>query len=287
MKSFLAKNTDTRAFYSLLTSSVAPRPICFASTIDKDGNPNLSPFSFFNLFGSKPPLLIFSPLRRMRDNTTKDTLENILQTKEVVINVVNYDMVQQMSLSSCEYPTGVNEFTKSGFTPIASKSVAPFRVKESPVQIECKVIDVHAIGEEGGGANLILCEVIQIHVKEEILNSNGDIDPHKIDLVARLGLDYYSRASGDSIFEVPKPNRHLGMGVDKLPDAIKNSTVLTGNDLGILANCTEIPDLKLVEIPKNWQAAFEKVNSLEEKHHLAKNLISEGLLDLAWKVLME
>src|SRR5690554_6874142 len=207
MKTYLADDTPVKDFYSYLTSSIAPRPICFASTVDEDGNPNLSPYSFFNVFGSKPPLLVFSPLRRMRDNTTKDTYENILKTKEVVINVVNFDMVQQMSLSSCEYPTEVNEFIKAGFTPIKSDLVKPFRVKESPVQLECKVLEVKSYGEEGGGANLIICEVLAIHINPEILDENDNIDPQKIDLVARMGLNYYSRASGDAVFEVPKPNR--------------------------------------------------------------------------------
>ncbi len=231
----------TSLFHSYLLGSVSPRPICFASTMDKDGNPNLSPFSFFNTFGSKPPIMIFSPARRVRDNTIKHTLENILDTKEVVINVVNYAMVQQASLSSCEYPKGVNEFIKSGFTPIASELVKPFRVKESPAQFECKVLDVIHTGTEGGAANLIICEVMLMHLNDDVLDEDGQINPHKIDLVARMGKDYYCRASGDAVFEVAKPNLNLGMGYDALPDIIKHSNKLSGNHLGQLANFTEMP----------------------------------------------
>ncbi len=283
MKTYLADDTPVKDFYSYLTSSIAPRPICFASTVDEDGNPNLSPYSFFNVFGSKPPLLVFSPLRRMRDNTTKDTYENILKTKEVVINVVNFDMVQQMSLSSCEYPTEVNEFIKAGFTPIKSDLVKPFRVKESPVQLECKVLEVKSYGEEGGGANLIICEVLAIHINPEILDENDNIDPQKIDLVARMGLNYYSRASGDAVFEVPKPNRHLGMGFDQLPDAVKNSHILTGNDLAVLANMHEIPKVDELEIPVQWVQDFKAVESLEMAHQLTQKLIKNDEVALAWK----
>lgn len=286
MKTFLPNKEDNRQFYSYLTSSIAPRPICFASTLDEDGNPNLSPYSFFNVFGSNPPILVFSPLRRMRDNTTKDTYENILKTKEVVINVVNYDMVQQMSLSSCEYPSDVNEFIKSGFTPIASEEVKPFRVKESPVQMECKVLDIHTIGSEGGAANLIVCEVVKIHIRQDILDQNDQIDPQKIDLVARMGLDYYCRAQGDAIFEVPKPNRHLAIGLDQLPEAIRNSHILTGNDLAILANVHEIPEVEEVDIPEKWAQDFKAVDSLEAAHLLSKKLIKNKEVALAWKAVL-
>jgi flavin reductase (DIM6/NTAB) family NADH-FMN oxidoreductase RutF len=231
----------TAQFHQLLLGAIAPRPICFASTIDADGNPNLSPFSFFNVFGSKPPILIFSPARRVRDNTIKHTLENAIATKEVVINVVNYAIVQQMSLSSCEYPKGVNEFVKAGLTPIASEVVKPFRVKESPAQFECKVLEVKATGEEGGAGNLIICEVLRMHIHDDVLNEQGQIDPHKIDLVARMGGDHYCRASGNAVFDVAKPNMQLGIGIDALPNAIKQSHVLSGNHLGQLANVSNIP----------------------------------------------
>ncbi len=233
----------TAQFHAYLLGAIAPRPICFASTIDKNGISNLSPFSFFNIFGSKPPIAIFSPARRVRDNTIKHTLENIYETKEVVINVVNYAMVQQMSLSSCEYPKGVSEFEKAGLTPIASELVKPFRVKESPAQLECKVLEVKETGQEGGAGNLIICEVVMMHINDEVLNENGQIDPHKIDLVARMGADYYCRASGNAVFEVAKPNLQLGMGMDALPENIKHSHRLSGNHLGQLANVTTIPAL--------------------------------------------
>src|SRR5580658_557849 len=231
----------TAQLHAYLLGSIAPRPICFASTIDNDGNPNLSPFSFFNVFGSKPPILIFSPSRRVRDNTIKHSLENVYETKEVVINVVNYNIVQQANLSSCEYPKGTDEFVKAGFTALKSDMVKPFRVKESPVQLECKVLQVIETGKEGGAANLIICEVLCMHIDDNVLDSQGRIDPHKIDLVARMGGDYYCRASGSAIFEVHKPNVELGVGVDALPEHIRHSSILTGNDLGMLGNVTSIP----------------------------------------------
>lgn len=281
----------TSLLHSYLLGSVAPRPICFASTIDENGNPNLSPFSFFNVFGSKPPILIFSPARRVRNNTIKHTLENAIATKEVVINIVNYDIVQQMSLSSCEYPDGVNEFEKSGLTPIASDMVAPFRVKEAPVQIECRVNEVIATGEEGGAGNLIICEVLCMHVNDEVLDEQGNIDPHKIDLVARMGANYYCRASGNAVFEVAKPNTDLGVGVDALPDNIKNSKILSGNDLGILGNCTSIPHVEadFVDTKANMIIAEHTIDDTartEELHKYAKELIAAGDINAAWQVLL-
>lgn len=281
----------TKDFHALLLSSIAPRPICFASTLDEEGNPNLSPFSFFNVFGSKPPILVFSPARRVRDNTIKHTLQNAELTKEVVINIVNYAMVQQQSLASCEYPKGINEFEKAGFTPIKSDIVKPFRVKESPVQLECTVRDIIYTSEEGGAGNLIICEVVKMHIDDGILNENGQIDPNKIDLVARMGGDYYCRASGLSLFEVPKPNLNLGIGVDQLPQLIKNSTILSGNDLGILANFEKIPeyiykteDSKLNEILSLEINTEEKINQL---HQYAKTLIELKKVDEAWQVLLK
>ena len=280
---------STKQFHAYLLGSVSPRPICFASTIDEEGNPNLSPFSFFNAFGSKPPILIFSPARRVRDNTIKHTLENCRATKEVVINVVTYDMVQQVSLASCEYPKEVNEFTKSGFTPIASDLVKPFRVKESPVNLECKVLQIIETGQEGGAANLIICEVVRMHINEDILDENQQINPHKIDLVARMGMDYYCRASGTSVFEVPKPNTHLGMGMDALPDFIKKSSILTGNDLGMLANCTAIPtdiieDDKLLD--KIREIEEDAISMDDELQKLAKSLLEKNQVEAAWQTLM-
>jgi flavin reductase (DIM6/NTAB) family NADH-FMN oxidoreductase RutF len=279
---------NTADLHAYLLGAVSPRPICFASTIDNEGNPNLSPFSFFNVFGSKPPLLIFSPARRVRDNTIKHTLENVYANKEVVINVVSYDMVQQMSLASCEYPKGISEFEKAGFTPIASEMVKPFRVKESPASIECKVTQVIETGIEGGAGNLIICEVLCMHLNENVLNEHGKIDPHKIDLVARMGGDFYCRASGDAVFEVAKPNTKLGIGIDALPSSIKNSSILSGNDLGILANCTSIPtytstildDAIFSEMIKNNQDAEIAM------HQYAKAQIASNKIDLAWQALL-
>ena len=281
----------TAQLHAYLLGSVAPRPICFASTIDSEGNPNLSPFSFFNVFGSKPPILIFSPSRRVRDNTIKHTLENVLETKEVVINMVSYSMVQQMSLASCEFPKHVNEFTKSGFTPIKSDIVKPFRVKESPVQLECKVLQVIETGKEGGAANLIICEVLCMHIDEAILNEKEQIDPDKIDLVARMGGDYYCRASGSSVFVVPKPNTQLGIGVDALPEHIKTSSILTGNNLGMLANSHMIPivaevlyDDRLTQIIHDYED--NEAKKAEALHHYAKELLDVGNVDKAWQVLL-
>ncbi len=281
----------TSQLHAFLLGSVAPRPICFASTVDENGVPNLSPFSFFNVFGSRPPVLIFSPSRRVRDNTVKHTLENVYATKEVVINVVSYNIVQQASLASCDYPKGVNEFEKAGLTALKSDIVKPFRVKESPVNIECKVTQVIETGHEGGAGNLIICEVVCMHIDDRILDENGRIDPHKIDLVARMGGDYYCRASGSAVFEVPKPNSQLGIGIDNLPAVIKNSSILTGNNLGILGNCTSIPvvddvlhDDRLSQIIKEYsdnEAA--RINAL---HEYAKELLAMGNVNKAWQVLL-
>ena len=275
--------------HAYLVGSVAPRPICFASTVDEEGIPNLSPFSFFNVFGSKPPVLIFSPARRVRDNTIKHTLENIYATKEVVINVVNYNMVQQTSLASCEYPKGINEFAKAGFTPIASEMVRPFRVKESPVQLDCKVMQVIETGQEGGAGNLVICEMLCMHIDDAILDASGKIDPNKIDLVARMGADYYCRASGSAVFEVPKPNIELGVGIDALPETIRNSSVLTGNNLGLLANCTAIPaiadmqDDRMNDIVNSSGSPADKQRAL---HAYAKELLEAGDVQKAWQILL-
>ena len=266
----------TAQLHAYLLGSVSPRPICFASTIDSDGNANLSPFSFFNVFGSNPVTLIFSPARRVRDNTIKHTLQNCHETKEVVISMVNYAMVQQMSLASCEYPKGTSEFEKAGFTPVKADRVKPFLVKESPVNMECIVKQIIETGQEGGAGNLIICEMVAMHINDEVLNEAQQIDPHKIDLVARMGGDYYCRASGNSIFTVPKPNMNLGMGVDNLPVEIRTSAILTGNDLGQLANVSSTPivDHTFVYVPQI------------DVHTDAKNLLAEGKLDEAWQVLL-
>lgn len=273
---FTPSELKTAQFHQYLLGAIAPRPICFASTMDAEGNPNLSPFSFFNVFGSKPPILIFSPARRVRDNTIKHTLENAIQTKEVVINVVNYAIVQQMSLASCEYAKGISEFEKSGLTPIPSELIKPFRVKESPAQFECKVLEVKETGTEGGAGNLIICEVMMMHINDDVLNEQQQIDPHKIDLVARMGFDYYCRASGDAIFEVAKPNMNLGIGIDALPSYIKNSKILTGNHLGQLGNSTTIPTI-------NNDFVLKIEQNLEE---LAKQFLDKNDVENAWQALL-
>ncbi len=235
------KEISTGQRHQYLLGAVGPRPIAFASTVDENGRPNLSPFSFFNVFSANPPILIFSPARRGRDNTVKHTFLNSKATKEVVINIVNYKMVQQMSLSSTEYAEGVNEFEKAGFTMLKSDLVKPFRVAEAPVQFECKIKEVVELGQEGGAGNLVICEVVKMHFDEEILDENGQIDQHKIDLVARMGGNWYSRANM-GMFEVPKPLSSLGIGVDQIPENIRSSKVLTGNDLGKLGNVEALPN---------------------------------------------
>ncbi|GHC46179.1 flavin reductase family protein [Ulvibacter litoralis] len=275
MKSINPKDISTGQLHGYLLGAIAPRPIAFASTVDAEGNVNLSPFSFFNVFSANPPILIFSPARRVRDNTTKHTLENVLINKEVVINIVSYAMVQQMSLSSTEYAKGVNEFEKAGFTEAASVAVKPPRVAESPVQFECKVNEVISLGDNGGAGNLVICEVVQLHIDETILDSEGKIDPVKIDTVARMGGNWYNRAK-EGMFEVPKPLTTLGIGVDALPEAIKNSAILTGNDLGMLANVENLPE-----------EANTFVNASEEIHILAQQQLCNGNVSEAWKLLVK
>jgi len=288
MLSIEPKDISPAKLQSLLQTAVAPRPIAFASTISKTGKPNLSPFSFFNIFSSNPPILIFSPARRVRDNTTKHTLTNAEETREVVINVVNFDIVQQASLSSTEYADGVNEFVKSGLTQIPSDIVKPYRVKESPVQFECKVNEIIALGSEGGAGNLIICEVLKMHINEEVLDENGMIDQHKIDLVSRLGGNWYSRVN-KGLFEVPKPLTTLGIGVDAIPDFIKNSAVLDGNDLGMLGNIETLPTTEEVAIFVQQDFAVKGVLSADDiiKVHLkAKEYLAHKDVLSAWKVLL-
>lgn len=271
-----------------LQGAVAPRPIALASTLDKNGNPNLSPFSFFNVFSSNPPILIFSPARRVRNNTIKHTLINVQDTREVVISVVNYDMVQQVSLASTEYGDGVNEFVKSGLTPVESDVVKPFRVAESPVQFECKVNDIIHLGDGGGAGNLVICEVVKIHINEAVLDENGAIDQHKIDLVSRMGGNWYSRANM-GMFEVPKPLVTLGIGVDNIPDFIKESGFFSGNDLGMLGNIEALPTKE--EITTFVNNSFEvkailSADDIEKVYQKAKEYLSkEQVLD-AWKLLL-
>ena len=288
MASLDPKSLSTSKLHGYLLSAVAPRPIAFASTLDADGNPNLSPFSFFNVFSANPPIMIFSPARRVRDNTTKHTLENAELTKEVVINVVNYDMVHQMSLSSTEYPEGVNEFEKAGLSMLKSDVVKPFRVAESPVQFECKVNQIIKLGTEGGSGNLIICEVVKLHIDDEVLDENKAINQKKLDLVARAGGSYYSRAK-DGFFEIPKPIATLGIGVDSFPDHVKNSMILTGNDLGMLGNIEVLPtenDVNAFVKEVGERYPNIKTATHREKHKLARNYLSFGDIESAWKILL-
>ena len=279
------KEVSTAKFHGYMLGAVAPRPIAFASTINKNGNVNLSPFSFFNCFSANPPILIFSPARRVRDNTTKHTLDNVLVHDEVVINIVNYDMVEQMSLASTEYEEGVNEFVKSGLTPLNSDRVKPPRVAEAPAAFECKVIEVRPLGKEGGAGNLVICEVLVMHLNDEVLDEAGRVDPYKLDAVARMGANYYCRAQGDAIFEVAKPLTTKGIGVDQIPVSIRNSPILTGNNLGRLGNVEQLPSKE--EVDQYAMRADVKEAIIHDRlHHLAKQLIDKGQIEDAWKVLL-
>lgn len=282
------KDVSVTKLQGYLQGAIGPRPIAFASTTDKNGKPNLSPFSFFNIFSANPPILVFSPARRVRDNTIKHTLINCEATQEVVINIVNYDMVQQMSLSSTEYADDVNEFLKSGLTQIPSEIVNPYRVAESPVQFECKVNEIISLGNEGGAGNMIICEVLKIHINEAILDENGSIDPHKIDLVARLGGNWYSRAK-EGLFEVEKPNIAIGIGVDAIPDFVRESVVFDGNDLGKLGNIEALPTLEEVTIFVNQNFAVKGVLRADDEvkiHQKAKEFLDKNEVQQAWKVLL-
>ena len=288
MTSFSPIDLTTSVLHGYLLSAVAPRPIAFASTMDTEGNPNLSPFSFFNVFSANPPIMIFSPARRVRDNTTKHTLENAENTREVVINVVNYDIIHQMSLSSTEYPEDVNEFEKSGLTMLKSDLVKPYRVAESPVQFECKVNEIVKLGTEGGAGNLIICEVVKLHIANNVLNEDNSINQERLDLVARAGGSYYSRAK-KGFFEIPKPLTTLGIGVDNLPEHIKNSMTLTGNDLGMLGNVEALPTPDEVnEFVKLVGDRYPNIKtvSVREKHKLAHKYLSYGDIESAWRLLL-
>jgi flavin reductase (DIM6/NTAB) family NADH-FMN oxidoreductase RutF len=288
------KEVKTPVLHSYLLGAVAPRPIAFASTVDANGNPNLAPFSFFNVFSANPPIAIFSPALSGRTGLTKHTYDNIKEVPEVVINVVNYNMVQQTSLASTEYAKGVNEFEKAGFTPVPSELVKPFRVKESPAQLECKVKQVIELGTQGGAGNLIICEVVLLHISEDVLDESKNIDPRKMDLVARLGGNWYSRTHEGALFEVTKPIMNLGMGIDQLPESIRNSTILTGNNLGQLGNVEKQPSREEVEMFKESQLLSDLLKTYgrnmpldqKELHQLAKALLEDGKVDEAWKILL-
>ena len=287
------KDLSTKDLHGYLLSSVGPRPIALVSTIDNEGHPNLSPYSFFNVFSANPPIAIFSPARRIRNNTTKHTLQNAALTNEVVINVVSFPIVEQTSLSSTEYKKGVNEFIKSGLTPIKSTQIKPFRVKESPVQMECKVKNIISLGEEGGAGNLVVCEIIKMHISEDILNSQHQIDPNKIDLVGRMGANWYCRASNSSLFKVQKPNSKIGIGYNQLPEHIRNSDILSGNDLAKLANVESIPSVEDVKkfkenkyLVKILKSSLDKKQSRENLHYHCKKLLQENKVLDAWCTLL-
>ena len=287
------KEIPVPKLHHYLLGAVGPRPIAFASTIDKEGNPNLAPFSFFNVFSANPPIMVFSPARSGRTNTTKDTYENVKAVPECVINIVNYDIVEQMSLSSSPYDKGVNEFTKAGLTPIESDLVKPFRVDESPVQFECKVIEVKELGDGGGAGNLVICEVLKIHIDEKVLDDNQMIDQEKIDLVARMGGNWYCRADKNSMFEVIKPVTMTGIGIDQIPEDIRESTILTGNDLGKLGSVKELPnetdvnEYKLIELSDIFVSLEDEPEKLELKlHEIAKEKLAHNDVVDAWKTLL-
>ena len=288
MLSFEPHTLSPSQLQDYLQSTVAPRPIAFASTVDINGTPNLSPFSFFNVFSSNPPILVFSPARRVRNNTTKHTLENCQATKQVVINVVNYDLVQQVSLSSTEYPEGINEFLKSGLTMLPSDMVKPYRVAESPVQMECLVNEIIPLGNQGGAGNLIICEIVKIHIQESILDEKNRIDQSKIDLVSRLGGNWYSR-SNQGLFEVEKPLTSLGIGVDQIPEFIKKSKVFDGNDLGKLGNVESLPTREEITIFVKQNFAVKGVLSSDDDlkiQQTAKEFLNNNDALSAWKVLL-
>lgn len=296
MKTINPKEVSVAEFHSYLLGVVAPRPVAFASTVDKGGHVNLSPFSFFNAFGSNPPILIFSPSRRVRDNTIKHTLENVLEHDEVVVNIVNYNMVEQVSLASTEYDKGINEFIKAGFTEVKSVIVKPPRVMEAPASFECKVKQVIQTGQEGGAGNLIICEVLLMHISEEILDKDSKVDPHLLDVVGRMGGDWYCRANGEALFTLPKPAGEKGIGMDQLPEEIRKSKVLTGNNLARLASVPVLPDKEMLTLYEEKETLQElqtskgiggDIESQElEKHKLAKHLLEKGKTEQAWAVLL-
>lgn len=293
MASFTPSELSIPEVHGFLLTAVSPRPIAFASTVDEEGNPNLAPFSFFNVFSSRPPVMIFSPARSGRTGNTKDTLNNVLAVPEVVINIVNHQMVHQMSLASSPYEPGVSEFVKAGFTPIESETIKPFRVKESPVQFECKVNEVISLGENGGAGQLVICEVQRFHIQDEFLTPEGKLDPIKLDLVARNGGNWYTRANAQSMFEIQKPITTLGIGLDQIPEDIRNSRVLTGNNLGQLGNIEQLPnetdvnEYKLIDLADLFVELEDEPARLEQTlHERAKALLEEGKVEEAWKTLL-
>ena len=288
MQTIDPKHTAIPELFGYLTGAIGPRPIAFASTVDKQGAVNLAPFSFFNVFSANPPILVFSPSRSGRDNSTKNTLDNVLEVPETVVNIVNYDMVQQMSLASTAYAKGVNEFTKAGLTELASETIRPPRVAESPIQLECKVTEVKPLGDQGGAGNLVICEILKIHIKDEVLDNKGTIDPIKLDQVARMGANWYSRAN-QGLFEVPKPVAQKGIGVDQIPEVIRVHPIFDGNDLGKLGNIESLPPADAVahfiQAQPELSMAVEQ-NDVQTLFKKAKELLAKDQVIDAWKVLL-
>ena len=278
IKTIDIQSGETAGLYQYLSAAVTPRPIAFVSTIDAEGNENLSPFSFFNVFSINPPILVFSPVRRVRNNTSKHTLDNVHQVKECVISLVTEEIAQQVSLASCDFDKETNEFEKAGFTAIKSDLISPLRIKESPINFECKVNKVISLGKEGGAGSLVLCEVLKMHIDESVLDENNAINPFKLNIVSRLGSNWYGKTTKDSLYEITKPISRIGMGIDNLPQEIRNSKILTGNDLAILASAENIP----AKIEFNLK---DKKNT-EEKHILAKELLSQDKAEDAWQILL-
>ena len=276
IKTIDVKSGETDGLYQYLSAAVTPRPIAFVSTIDANGNKNLSPFSFFNVFSINPPILIFSPVRRVRNNTSKHTLDNVHQIKECVISLVTEEIGQQVSLSSCDFDAETNEFEKAGFTEVKSDLITPSRIKESPINFECKVTDIITLGDEGGAGNLVLCEVLKMHIEEDILDDNNAIDPFKLNIVSRLGSNWYGKTTKESLYKITKPISRLGMGIDKLPEEIKSSKILTGNELAILASSESIPE----------KTVSDNSFTVFEKHEKAKQLLLEGNSEEAWQILL-
>jgi flavin reductase (DIM6/NTAB) family NADH-FMN oxidoreductase RutF len=280
MKIIDPKTTPRFDFHQFIVGAVAPRPIAFVSTIGKDGNANLAPYSFFNAFSSNPPVLVFSSNRRVADNTTKDTLANVRETGEVVINAVNYNIVRQMAVASVQFPKGVSEFEKSGLTPIPSDLVKPFRVKESPIHMECKVKDIITLGDKGGAGHLILCEMLRMHIDENVIDDRGRLDPHKLDLMGRLGRAYYVRASGSAIHTIAQAVEKMVIGYDHLPEGVKNSKVFTGNNIGQLAGLPEAPIreecLALKDADGRVRKILASANPKDGLHQYAKEILDEN-----------
>ena len=293
MASFTPSEMSIPEVHGFLLTAVSPRPIAFASTVDKEGNSNLAPFSFFNVFSSRPPVMIFSPARSGRTGKTKDTLNNVLEVPEVVINIVNYPMVHQMSLASSPYAPDVNEFEKAGFTPVASETIKPFRVKESPAQFECTVREVISLGDHGGAGQLVIAEVQRFHIHDDLVTPEGKLDPIKLDAVARNGANWYTRANAETMFEVTKPITTIGIGLDQIPEDIRSSHILSGNDLGQLGNVEELPnetdvnEYKLIDLSEVFMDLEDEPAKLEQTlHQRAKDLLAEGKVDEAWMTLL-